>query len=244
MTLKCPACLQQTLFSPLHGQRVRQCRSCDHLCRTADYIEEFDYAWYEKNSYWYNDPQWHRQQAAFAAIFRDTLTSFPTRPRVVEFGAAGGEFLDEVAFYNSGDCDLVYSDLVDVRPDGVAVNAVARLGSFEQVSVQMVDAFERFDCVVMIDVIEHIKDPFKALVTVHKLLKKRGKFIMVTGDGEKLDGIDEMFRHEEHFHVWSPSSWRETVKQANKLLAPDNGFAIKMFWQDPYKLMYAVLEKV
>lgn len=243
MTMKCPACLSRTVFSPLHGQRVRGCRDCGHIFRTPEYIEAFDYNWYAQVEYWYNDPQWYRQQAAFAAIFRDTLTSLCPRPRVVEFGAAGGEFLDEVAFYTSGDCDLVYSDLVDVRPDGVAAKAIVRLGTFEEVSMQMVDAGEQFNCVVMIDVIEHIKDPFKALMTIHKLLEKGGKFIMITGDGEKLDGVDEMFRHEEHFHVWSPSSWRETVKQTNKTLEPAKGFVVKMFWRDPYKLMYAVLEK-
>lgn len=96
--------------------------------------------------------------------------------------------------------DLDEAPLAALRHEGFEVHA-ERIESFAKDPAQR----GRFDCVVMLQLIEHVEDPARVAEQVFALLRPGGVFVVETPDLEGLDHRLFRGRHWGHYHF--PRHW-------------------------------------
>lgn len=124
----------------------------------------------------------------------------PSRGKLLEIGCAAGFFLKTAK-----------DDGWDVK--GIEVSDYAASFGRSQLGLDIkcadIDSFEpeleKFDAVVMWDVIEHLKDPFTLLRKVNSIIRPGGALFLSTGD---IDGFNarifdkNWFLFEPPYHIW------------------------------------------
>jgi SAM-dependent methyltransferase len=113
------------------------------------------------------------------SLIRD-LTNFRSPLRLLEIGCAYGFFLDVAA---------QYFDCVGIEASKEAAKCAAESGHTVHCGTATSGVLERIgnvDVVVMLDVIEHLSDPFETIRLLHRFLNEDGLLVIVTGDVESL----------------------------------------------------------
>ena len=112
------------------------------------------------------------------AFFRKVLagigiTHGTTKPRLLDIGTGLGAVLEEAQRlgYEAEGVDLCEPLVQKARARGLRVHC----GSAEEL-----DTEAKFDAVTMLDVIEHVTEPLKLLVTARRLLKPGGRLVVYT----------------------------------------------------------------
>jgi len=120
------------------------------------------------------------KQKEYARIARELRGRLGAgRPRLLEVGCGFGYFLD-VAFEEG-------FDVTGVEFNGFAVDRLRRKYAFPILhgALEAIDLEAgAFDAVVMLDVIEHLRDPFGALARLHGALSPGGALVISTLDAE------------------------------------------------------------
>jgi SAM-dependent methyltransferase len=111
-------------------------------------------------------------------FFHDTLakatfSAHGARPRLLDIGAAEGVLLEEAARmgFDAEGVDHCEANVHTARTRGLKMT----LGAAETL-----DYRELFDVVTMIDLIEHLPDPLRALKAAHRALKPGGELVIYT----------------------------------------------------------------
>lgn len=105
-----------------------------------------------------------------------TLQQYVARGRLLEIGCAYGYFLDEAR--RSFDVEGL-----ELSPDGVAACRARGLDvRREPLSAAALEGRGPFDAAVMLDVIEHLADPFAGLCALRDALAPGGHLVLTTGD--------------------------------------------------------------
>jgi len=137
--------------------------------------------------------------------------------KIVEIGCANGLLLSMLK-------DNDYDNLLGVDPSPVCVDTAIKkykipavTGTLANISVED----ESVDCLILVGVLEHVRDLNESLIRLHKLLKNRGKLIIGVPDASKyFEGKDAPFQEFslEHINFFGPGSLVNLVKQ--------NGFSV------------------
>jgi SAM-dependent methyltransferase len=224
MDKTCVICTSTDTTDIMFRQGIYKCNACGCLFRT----NTFDYSWYEEVDYWYKGVEELKlYQRSMIAWFSDYIQDGPS----IEFGAADGDFCAELTKYVDAE-NITYSELVPMlRSEYTDKGFSQYIGSFDDYPEDLI----KFKNIFMIDVLEHINDPVKALSKAHDLLQDDGRFFMVTNNGDALNAHDEIFRHQEHMVI--------LTKAAVQIMAHDCGFKILRYFLNPQGLSFTIMEK-
>ena len=150
-------------------------------------------------------------------VYRQLRTRLPARARVFEVGAGIG-------------CTVKVFELAGHDASGIEPGAGFQCYSRERSrrvapgSLGDVAASERFDLVLFIHVIEHMRSPRQALQTLHGLIKPGGQLYLECPSLGKLCGdISELF-HQAHIHTFTPFPLLDLLGQC--------GFAVERRFSD------------
>jgi len=117
----------------------------------------------------------------YLRIGREILAETPTDADILEIGCGVGTFLAQAVGYTSGrviGIDVssrnvsLASDAVDARGEVIAADV--------QDGIPLADA--RVDLVVMQGVVHHLMDPARVFADVHRVLRERGRLVLVEGN--------------------------------------------------------------
>lgn len=219
----CPLCgdseAREAYAFPPYG--VRECRGCGFafLCprlTQEDMLKAYqDEAYFDDaNTTGYED--YRSQEKALRLTFRRFLERLrqegATGGDLLEVGCGLGFFLSEArsAFasltatdYSSGALDQVDTDDVDLHLGGLAELPPER----------------RFDCIVLIQVLEHIYDPIAELRTIHSKLRPDGSVVLAVPNYDSplralLGRRWPSFKIPEHVQYFERRSLRRALEAA------------------------------
>jgi len=164
---------------------------------------------------------------AQADYYRDEVTVEAARAKVqwiTRFVPSGGRLLDVGANFGhfvqqaSGRYEAVG---LEPSPTVVAwarehLGARLEVGSVEQ---DIADFHGRFDAITMFDVIEHLRDPFRALDRLHHALVPGGLLVLSTVDAESWSSrmigkrLEDFRRTREHLFFFGRETMRRILEQ-------------------------------
>jgi 2-polyprenyl-3-methyl-5-hydroxy-6-metoxy-1,4-benzoquinol methylase len=226
----CPHCREarHTMRYDFGAQRVVRCDGCGLLRLDPPPTEDDIRAVYDKD--YFNNTEFMRgttqslfgysdyiaerfnKQQQYATIAREIarrLDIVDRRPRLLEVGCGLGYFLD-VAFEEN-------FDVAGLEFNPHAVERLSQKYAFP-VSTGALESAELppgpFDSVVLLDVIEHLRDPFAGLDRIHAAIAPRGLLVLSTVDAEsfmsRLLGkrLEDFRRTREHLFFFSRSTLR------------------------------------
>lgn len=162
------------------------------------------------------------KQPQYASIAREIHTILSPRhrqPRLLEVGCGFGYFLD-VAFEEG-------FDVTGLEFNAHAVERLRRKYAFPILSGRLEEATLEagsLDAGVMFDVIEHLRDPFRALDQLHNALVPNGLLVLSTVDAESLVSriigkrLEDFRRTREHLIFFSRSTLTRVLR--------DHGFEV------------------
>lgn len=181
----------------------KRCCTCDLVFRhpfpTKDELEKIYRELYlEKNI---DDGNTNQESNPYAIdSYADYLVNHVIRPsqRVLDFGAGSGALVE--ALRKRGvDCDGVETSS-GARDFSSRRRGISLLANVSEISGKS------YDVVLMIEVIEHLQEPWEELASIRKLLASGGKLFVTTPDREGLRA-----RMEKGF-------WREATKKFHLIL--------------------------
>jgi hypothetical protein len=218
----------------VYHQGIYKCVACGHLFRDPAY--NFEYSFYVNHAYWYNDPFWPIFQKTYFAFFERYMKEDVA---AIELGAANGDFLFYVWKFLrekvSKNPKIYYNELEDIvslKNEFLIPKENRLIGPMEKVSFNGL----QFGNVFLIEVLEHFKYPKESMCVLEDITKKGGKVHIATDNGDHLNAVDMMFRHQEHLNIFTERSF-------NTLIASFN-FRKLFFWSSPVGKSYTVLEKI
>lgn len=187
----CPVCENQD-FRKLYvkwGHDILRCERCGLGVAKVD--PQFDPAEQYGRDYFHGGrcdgySDYTGSEAVLRSEFRRTLkhlrSSGLSKGRLLEIGCAYGFFLQEAQRY--------YQCVgIDVAEDAISFGRERDLdvhcGQFDEAFAAQMG---RFECVVMLDVIEHVTDPRELLLSAYRSLNEGGLIMIATGDWESLVG--------------------------------------------------------
>lgn len=145
----------------------------------------------------------------FAAVEGDTLSA-------LDVGGGAGWLLTQA---KSVEPRLGATQVVDI--DGSAqASAIAAGHGFFLGRIEEYETDQRFDVILMLNLIEHVDDPVAVLAKVRGLLKPGGRVLVKTPNHDSLDA--RMFRHHSwgglhaprHWVVFTPEAFRKAAGKA------------------------------
>jgi 2-polyprenyl-3-methyl-5-hydroxy-6-metoxy-1,4-benzoquinol methylase len=154
---------------------IRECLFCGLLFRSpvlsedelADYYRSVDFRKWEPNG------MFPTEQATLRV-----LGSLPTQAKILDFGCSSGRLLSNLV--NEYDC---YGYEINEAAAAEAANKGVRILSTFALEQEYQ---QTFDAVVMVDVFEHLNNPFSVITRLFQLLKSKGILVIVTGNGDCL----------------------------------------------------------
>jgi SAM-dependent methyltransferase len=184
----CPlcGCERRELRFPLDGPfSVARCHGCGfhylypRLTESAIRQAYQESSYYEGGACGYADTSYTDQEAALRATFKRLLRNLSKRgltgDALLEIGCGYGYLLDEARAYFNRRVGTDFSAEAAVRAR--ATNAEVFVGGVEQVPPS-----SRFDCVVAIQVIEHVYDPLSFVQQLASHANPGGHVVLATPD--------------------------------------------------------------
>lgn len=172
----------------------------------------------------------------FALITDQVVPHLPSKQaRILDIGCATGGLLS--VFKQRG-----YANVLGADPSPACAGAARRLHDIEvrAATLQQLEGWtERFDLVLMVGVLEHLRDAAAAVRTVASLLKPGGSFFAAVPDVEGLaESRNAPFQQfsMEHVNFFSAQS-------LGRLLARER-FAARQTWQNTIEWREGVTERV
>jgi len=223
--MKCKICdSDKTRFINVN---VSKCLKCGTLFKNekVDYDKEYVDYWFDlndKNFEWYL-----KDQENWFNYFKDDIKD----GKIMEIGGANGLILNQLIGLNNS---LVLQELVDIRPKELVCKEINfKKGKIEDVLGKMKG--KSIDSFIMCNVLEHLNDVPKILNRLHSKLKKKGRILISTDDGDNpMGGLMAQLNHTEHTVT--------LTRNAFDILCKDK-FNIIKYWNVSDYLIYVVLEK-
>ena len=186
----CPACGVDTptLRYDLSPYRVVQCVACGLSYLSPRLNETAMLRFYEDDSYFENGDVGYagylQQEQSLRYSFRRFLQQLHRRQldggALLEVGCGYGLLLDEATPY--------FDYRVGIDLSGAVQRAAERADRVYQGALEALPAQERFDCIILVSVIEHVHAPVDYLRTLRERLRPGGKVVVATPN------VDSIFR--------------------------------------------------
>ncbi len=135
---------------------------------------------------------------------RRLLLSDRTRPKLLDYGCGLGFFLD--AAYEYG------FDVEGVEFNRYALQYIRQRYRYAAFGPEEFTPAEPYDVITMFDVIEHLREPFETLDSMHRLLAKDGLLVMSTMDSTSVTSrlmgkrLEDFRRIREHLFFFDRSN--------------------------------------
>lgn len=174
---------------------------------------------YPKNYYSYaptkKDLIWH--QRSLDRRLSKLLASIPgDELSVLDIGGGTGWVLDQV---KSRSPRVSFTQCVDLD-EGAQAQAVARGHAYHLGGIEQFETYRRFDLVLALNFIEHVRDPGLVLRRIEELLTAHGRVLIRTPNFDALDA--RLFRHcswvgyatPRHFVLFNRQSFTDLAEQS------------------------------
>lgn len=156
--------------------------------------------------------------------FRQLLSRIPGESlSVLDIGGGSGWLLDMV---RAADKRVSETCVVDL---GAEAGEMARAAghSYVQGRVEEVDLPDRFDLILMLNLIEHVVDPRAVLAKARRWLKPGGRLLIKTPNFDALDA--RIFRHRSWAGYHTPRHFVLFRKESLEHLVRECGFSVARF---------------
>ncbi|WOH80425.1 class I SAM-dependent methyltransferase [Bradyrhizobium sp. BEA-2-5] len=195
-----------------------KCQRCDVLFIVPmlwDRLEEI----YPKTYYSYAPKKLGivlRQRSLDRRVLK-VLASIPgDRLSVLDIGSGSGWMLDQIKSCSSR---VGFTQCVDLD-EGAQAQAVARGHAYHLGRIEQFETDRRFDLVLALGLIEHVRDPALVLRRIEGLLTAHGRVLIQTPNFDALDA--RLFRHcswagyhtPRHFVLFNRQSFTDLAKQS------------------------------
>lgn len=191
---------------------VVACQTCGLIY--ADTLATMeDYDWYYSNCNFYGDDSKDDNSTRYD-MTREFLQSYCNKESILlDIGAGNGRF--ETALYQNG-----YRNITGIDPSEESVRRLKKAGIHAYVgsiySSVTREEENRYDCIFLFEVAEHLLFPRKGIENVKKMLKEEGVFILSVPDysqiGEDKSSIANYFNLE-HINYFSENSLDNLMDQ-------------------------------
>lgn len=181
------------------------CQTCGLVYADTSATME-DYDWYYTNCNFYGDDSKDDNSTRYD-VTEEFLQNYCNKESVMlDIGAGNGRF--EVALYQNG-----YHNITGIDPSQESVNRLKKAGIHSYVgsiySSVVRDEENKYDCIFLFEVAEHLLFPGRGIENVKKMLKDDGVFIISVPDysqiGEDKSSIANYFNLE-HINYFSENS--------------------------------------
>lgn len=189
-SVACPVCGagESTLLHDLSPYRVVRCLSCAMSYLSPRLNELAMLRFYEDDKYFENGDvgytSYRRQEMSLRYSFRRFLRELHRRKldggSLLEVGCGYGFLLDEAKPY--------FDDRVGIDFSNAVKSASERADRVYQGDLDVIPDEERFDCIILVSVIEHVHRPVEYLRKLRERLRPGGKLVVATPD------VDSIFR--------------------------------------------------
>ena len=105
----------------------------------------------------------------------------------------------------------------------------ARLGNVYELAFET----DSFDCCLLLEVIEHLQDPFRALGEIRRVLRRGGRLLLIFPNDPLFKvsrlcffKVEEAFAPSGHVRQWTPGTMREALQK--------NGFEVQEMLSLPF----------
>lgn len=192
---------------------LNQCSDCTHVfanpCPNTDYIQSL-YAKIEDPSY---EEEATGREKNFLPILFNLKKYLPVIENIFDVGAATGIFLNLARKYGW-------------KPEGIETSSWAVNTAFKKYHIKInKGAFEYaklkknyYQAVTMIDFIEHIPQPYTAVLKAYEILKPNGILCIVTPNRQslaaKISGPNWWHYRPAHIHYFNKNSLHVLMKKA------------------------------
>jgi SAM-dependent methyltransferase len=182
--LRCPACNEQTSHRLLYVKNKSGILRCDVCGLGRADATGFDPAGYYTGDYFSGGhADGYADYAATEAVLRRQfarevafLRRLSPTGRLVEIGCAFGFFLQEAKrYYAVGGIELSQTAAAHCRHLGLNV-------ATGEATEQTLGQFAPVDVFVLLDVVEHLSEPFETLDRCMRCLRPNGRILLTTGD--------------------------------------------------------------
>lgn len=192
---------------------LSRCFDCTHIfanpCPTSEYIQSL----YKK----IKDPSYEEETAGrkknFFPILWNTHEILPGRGNIFDVGAATGIFLNLAQKYGWNP-DGIEASTWAVDRAREKYNLNIQKGTFESAELKK----DHYQAVTMIDFIEHIPHPFKAVLKAQEILRPGGLLCLVTPNqhslAAKLSGRKWWHFRPAHIHYFTKKSLQILMQNA------------------------------
>jgi 2-polyprenyl-3-methyl-5-hydroxy-6-metoxy-1,4-benzoquinol methylase len=215
----CPVCsgVAGDTFSAARGQRVRQCvdAGCGHLFvadrqeRQGVEREEFSPAQVVESADSLKAEFSERNERLIE--YWEQREFLPMGAKVLDFGSSVGHVVQSLATRRP-DLEIQCIEASAPSRDYLASEGLQVAGSIEDVS-------ERFDAILMIEVIEHIPEPVAVLSALRRRLKPWGRIFITTPCGQLRSGSRKTHAYDqpEHIHFFTERSLQTACRRAGMM---------------------------
>jgi len=156
--------------------------------------------------------------------FRALLADLPGRQlAVLDVGGGAGWLLSQV---RASDPRVGFTQVVDLDP-GAAETARSQGHAYFCGPIEAFESQQRFDLVLLLNLIEHVADPLAVLTRVKGLLAPGGRVLVKTPNVDALDA--RLFRHRDWGGYHSPRHWVLFTRPSFEQLAHRAGLAVRRF---------------
>jgi SAM-dependent methyltransferase len=184
----CPACGvdDPTLRYDLSPYRVVQCPACELSYLSPRLNEATMLRFYQDEKYFENGDVGYigylQQERSLRYSFRRFLRQLHRRGldggALLEVGCGYGFLLDEAEPYFDRRVGIDFSEAV--------TRAVDRADRVYQGDLDVLPPEERFDCIILVSVIEHVHNPVDYLRKLHDRLRPGGKVVVATPNVDSI----------------------------------------------------------
>ncbi|WP_084302791.1 bifunctional 2-polyprenyl-6-hydroxyphenol methylase/3-demethylubiquinol 3-O-methyltransferase UbiG [Bradyrhizobium sp. WSM2254] len=218
-----------------------------HKCHRCDVLFIVPMLWdrlgeiYPKNYYSYASKKTGiiPRQRSLDWLIVKLLASIPgDRLSVLDVGGGSGWILDQV---KSCSPRVSFTQCVDLD-EGAQAQAVARGHAYYLGSIEQFETDRRFDLVLALGLIEHVRDPALVLRRIEDLLTAHGRVLITTPNFDALDA--RLFRHRSWGGYHTPRHFVLFNRQSFTELAEQSGLGVVSFSykQAPWYWSLAVLD--
>lgn len=164
------------------------------------------------------------KQKLDTSVFRKILARVPGDTlRVLDVGGGAGWQLNTV---RATDPRIKHTQIVDLDP-GAAALAKENGHAYFCGRIEDFETTEKFDFVLLLNLIEHVDDPGKVLRKVASMLAPHGTVLVKTPNYDALDA--RVFRHQNWAGYHCPRHWVLFTRESFAALAAASGLDIREF---------------